>query len=256
MEAEFGTVAEWTAQVAADLGPEYHIPAACRGSGSPAALDWLIDRMALTSGTVLLDCGAGVGGPAAYAARSREVLPILVEPELSACRASRRLFDYPVVCAQASGVPLADSSVDAAWSLGVLCTTQAQLELLKELRRTVRPGGYIGLLVFVAHRAIPRDLLQDNEFPTTDGLLDLIHEASLHVHQRHGTADLPPIPDTWTEYAETISTTLTDRHGHERAWELAENQSETIGRLLEEGTLTGELLVVRGTSADVPIGGR
>src|SRR5262249_19512136 len=38
MEAEFDTVAEWTAQVAADLGPEYYIPAACRGSGLPVAL--------------------------------------------------------------------------------------------------------------------------------------------------------------------------------------------------------------------------
>ena len=35
MAAEFDTVAEWTAQVAADLGPEYYVPAACRGSGQP-----------------------------------------------------------------------------------------------------------------------------------------------------------------------------------------------------------------------------
>jgi hypothetical protein len=39
MEAEFDTVAEWTALVAADLGPEYYIPAACRGSGQPPP-DW------------------------------------------------------------------------------------------------------------------------------------------------------------------------------------------------------------------------
>jgi hypothetical protein len=45
MEDEFDTVAEWTAQVAADLGPDYFIPAGCRGSGQPAALDWLLDGM-------------------------------------------------------------------------------------------------------------------------------------------------------------------------------------------------------------------
>jgi hypothetical protein len=39
MAAEFDTVAEWTAQVALDLGASFHVPAACRGSGSPAALD-------------------------------------------------------------------------------------------------------------------------------------------------------------------------------------------------------------------------
>src|SRR6185369_15439861 len=79
MDAEFDTVAEWTAQVAVELGTDYHIPAACRGSGSPRALDWLIDRMDLAAGQVLLDSGAGVGGPAAYAAQQNSVRPFLVE---------------------------------------------------------------------------------------------------------------------------------------------------------------------------------
>ena len=35
MAAEFDTVAEWTAQVAADLGPAYFIPAASAAAGSP-----------------------------------------------------------------------------------------------------------------------------------------------------------------------------------------------------------------------------
>ena len=38
MRAEFDTVAYWTAEVAVELGPEYFIPAACRGSSSPATL--------------------------------------------------------------------------------------------------------------------------------------------------------------------------------------------------------------------------
>jgi hypothetical protein len=37
MAAEFDTVAEWTAQVAEALGPEYAVPAGCRGSGQRAA---------------------------------------------------------------------------------------------------------------------------------------------------------------------------------------------------------------------------
>ena len=32
MAAEFGTVAEWTAEAAVELGQDYYIPAACRGS--------------------------------------------------------------------------------------------------------------------------------------------------------------------------------------------------------------------------------
>ena len=68
MAAEFDTFAEWTAEAALALGPQFHVPAGCRGSGRPAALDWLLDRLAPSSG-VLVDIGAGVGGPGAYAAR-------------------------------------------------------------------------------------------------------------------------------------------------------------------------------------------
>ena len=244
MNAEFDTVAEWTAQVAVKLGPDFYVPAACRGSGSPAALDWLIDHMRLVPGDRLLDCGAGTGGPAAYAAQFRSVQPVLVEPEAGACRAARTLFDHPVIRGQGSALPIADSSFDAAWSLGVLCTTTEQTSLLQELRRTVRSGGRMGLLVFVAHRAIPSNQLENNHFPTTDGLFELIGEASLNVEHRLSTADLPAIPQVWSKRVEMVDDALADRYGHTRAWRLAERQSDEIGQLLEEGTLTGELLVL------------
>jgi SAM-dependent methyltransferase len=245
MNAEFDTVAEWTAYVAEDLGPEYHIPAACRGSGSPRALDWFIDRMGLTSGQLLLDSGAGVGGPAAYAAQQISIQPVLVEPEAGACRAARRLFDLPVVCGLGTALPMADLSFDAAWSLGVLCTTPDQLALLEELRRTVRAGGPIGLLVFVAHRPVPSEQLPDNHFPTRTGLLELVKRASLEVDLWHSTADLPAIPRIWNEREAAVTNTLADRHGHTRAWQLAEEQSGAIGHLLEDGTLSGEMLIMR-----------
>ncbi len=245
MEAEFDTVAEWTAQVAADLGPDYHVPAGCRGSGSPAALDWLIGQMGLSPGASLLDCGAGVGGPVAYAVEAQSISPVLVEPEAGACRAAKKLFGYPVVRADAAALPLADASVDAAWSLGVLCTTPDQRALLTELGRTVRRGGPIGLLAFVIHGDIPGEELPDNHFPTPDRLDELVRDAGLRVEQSRGTDDLPAVPDGWNERVDTVEKELADRHGGTKAWQLAESQSSTIGRLLGDGTLTGELLVLR-----------
>jgi SAM-dependent methyltransferase len=245
MEAEFDTVAEWTARVATDLGPDYYIPAACRGSGSPAALDWLIEHMGLTPGQSLLDCGAGVGGPAAYAATWRGVRPVLIDPERGACRAAATLFDHPVVQAAGSALPVSDAGFDAVWSLGVLCTTPDQVALLTELRRAVRRGGRIGLLAFVAQREISPDLLEDNHFPTTARLTELFDGAVLDVEQWVSTAGLPEIPPQWTERVDTVTDVLTDRYGHTRAWQLAERQSARIGRLLDEGALTGELLVLR-----------
>jgi SAM-dependent methyltransferase len=245
MEAEFDTVAEWTAQVAVDLGPDYYLPAACRGSGSPAALDWLIDQMGLSARHTLLDSGAGVGGPAAYAAQKRGVRPVLVEPEAGACRAAVRLFDHPVVRGLGSALPVADASFDAAWSLGVLCTMAEQLALLQELRRAVRSGGRIGVLAFVAHGEISTDQLEGNHFPAPERLAELLDEAALVAEHRLSTADLPEIPRSWNERVEAVTTALEDRHGETKAWQLAERQSNTIGGLLADGTLTGELMVLR-----------
>ncbi|OBA63095.1 SAM-dependent methyltransferase [Mycobacterium sp. 1100029.7] len=245
MEAEFDTVAEWTAQVAADLGPHYHVPAGCRGSGSPAALDWLIDHMGLRDGDRLLDSGAGVGGPAAYAAQSRSVRPVLVEPEVGACRAAAKLFDHPVVCGDGAALPWGDESFDAAWALGVLCTTPDQLAVLEELRRTVRPGGAVGLLAFVAHDEEAGKRLDGNHFPTTDGLLVLIDRSGLQVEQWTGTSGLPAIPEEWNQRVDAVEKALSDRYGHTKTWRLAERQSSAIGDLLSDGKLTGELLVLR-----------
>ena len=44
MEAEFDLVAEWTRQAVRRLGEDHALPAACQGSASPAALDWLALR--------------------------------------------------------------------------------------------------------------------------------------------------------------------------------------------------------------------
>jgi ubiquinone/menaquinone biosynthesis C-methylase UbiE len=248
MAAEFDTVAEWTARVAIDLGSSFKIPAACRGSGSPAALDWLIDNLGLSQGDSLLDCGAGVGGPAAYAVEQRSVHPLLVEPELGACRAARSLFAHPVVCASASALPVGDESFDAAWSLGVLCTVPDQLGLLTELRRVIRSTGRIGLLVFIARSSKPFDHPEGNHFPTEEGLLALLEEAGLGIEAWRGTEEMAPPTRDWQSRVEKVAAELADRHGDERSWQLAEHQSELIGRLLAESVVTGELLTLRAAA--------
>ena len=79
-EAEFDTMASWTADAVKALGPEYAIPAACRGSGNPAALEWLGRALDLAPGRLLVDVGAGIGGPAAFARAEFEVRPVLLDP--------------------------------------------------------------------------------------------------------------------------------------------------------------------------------
>jgi SAM-dependent methyltransferase len=248
MADEFDTVAQWTAEVALDLGPGYHVPAACRGSGQPAALDWLLAGLRSAPGDLLIDAGAGVGGPAAYACQHAGVRPLLVEPEPDACRASRELFGFPVFQGDATRLPFADGVVPVAWCLGVLCTTSgpaAQLAVLRELRRVVRPGGRIGLLVFLATVPELDDPPEGNHFPSPDQLGTLLSQAGLTVLDRAPAHDLPAASAFWHERTHAVESELERRHGSSPAWRTAEAQSGRIGHLLKQGQLQSQVLLLQ-----------
>lgn len=243
MDAEFDVVAEWTADVAVTLGPEYYLPAACRGSGSPAGLRWLISQLGIAAADRMLDCGAGVGGPAGFAAQQVGVRPVLTDPEAGACRAARCLFDLPTIRA-ATELPFGSGVFDVAWCLGVLCTVDRQDELLAELRRVLRPGGRLGLLVFVAECEVSASP-EGNNFPSREGLRTLLQHAGLTVMAAVPAADLGAVPAPWQEKMDIVDAELERRHHASPAWSTAVDQSRLIGRLLAENVITAQLLATR-----------
>jgi SAM-dependent methyltransferase len=159
-------------------------------------------------------------------------------------RAARTLFGFPVVQALGSALPFSDAAVDAVWSLGVLCTTPLQLELLSEIRRVVRPPGRVALLAFVAREPLARQP-EGNHFPSADELAGLLEAAGLDIQARRCTANLPAIPADWTHRVETVTDALTERYGDSTHWQIAERQGRRMADLLEDGKITGELLVLR-----------
>lgn len=236
MEAEFDTVAGWTEEAVRALGPEYAIPAGCRGSGSLGGLRWLADRLDLRTGARMLDDGAGVGGPAGWLAADRGVQPVCAEPMAAAVRASRRMFGLTSVVALSQALPFADASFDAAWCLGVLCTTSDKAGALAELRRVLRPGGRLGLLVFVADAPLPPPLPEGNEFPSEEELLGLLRDAGFAV-QESADADLADSPEDWTERADAVDAEVERRHGDDPAFRQAQENAQRVGRLLSDGAL-------------------
>ena len=249
MDAEFGTVAEWTAEVASQLGPEYAIPAACRGSGQPAALDWLLAGLDPAPGALLVDVGAGLGGPDAFATAEAGLRPLLLEPEQPACRAAARLFGLPVIRSDATALPLADGRADTAWSLGVLCTLpgrDAQLAMLRELRRIVRPRGRIGLLVYVAARLPLDDPPEGNHFPDEDDLDALVRRAELAVVAVANAHRMSAPPTDWRNRIEAVERELHRRFGRTPQLRTSDQQSGRIGQLLASGQLIPQVLVLRG----------
>ncbi|MGD0555945.1 MAG: class I SAM-dependent methyltransferase [Streptosporangiaceae bacterium] len=245
MDAEFDTVAEWTAEVAESLGPQYRIPAACRGSGQPLALDWLLNYLSPRPGDLMIDIGAGLGGPSAYAAEQTGVQPVLAEPEPDACRAAARLFGAPVVQADATALPFADGVASHAWCLGVLCTASgpdAQRAMLGELRRVLRPSGRAGLLVFLATRDRLDNPPEGNHFPSRAQLTVLIREAGLTEIAVADPASFPDPPAWWLERTAAVDHELRRRFGGAPALVTALEQSHRIGELLQSGEVISQVI--------------
>jgi SAM-dependent methyltransferase len=242
MEAEFDTVAGWTEEAVRALGPEYAVPAGCRGSGSEGALRWLADRLDLHAGVRLLDSGAGVGGPAGWLAAERGLRPVCAEPMVGAVRAARRLFGLPCVVAVSQQLPFADASFDAAWCLGVLCTTSEKAGLLAESRRVLIPGARLGLLVFVADGPLPPPLPEGNEFPSEAETRQLLDDAGFELVEAT-EADLGDSPEEWTDRADAVAAEVDRRHGSDPAFRQAQEQSRRVGRLLSENALRPWLAV-------------
>jgi SAM-dependent methyltransferase len=243
MEAEFDTVAGWTEEAVRALGPEHAIPAGCRGSGSEGALRWLADRLELGPDARVLDDGAGVGGPAGWLAAERGLRSVCAEPMAAAVRASRRLFGLPSVVAMSQALPFADGVFDAAWCLGVLCTTSDKATALAELRRVLRPGGRLGLLVFVADGPLPPPLPEGNEFPSEDETRALLRDAGFAVDDC-ADADLGDSPEEWTRRADAVDAEVERRHGADPAFGQARENARRVGRLLADGALRPWLTVV------------
>jgi SAM-dependent methyltransferase len=245
MAAEFDTVAAWTADVAADLGPSCHIPAGCRGSGSPGVLRWFLDRLDVTAGETFLDVGAGVGGPAAFAAEEVGAVPVLTDPEAGACRAAQQLFGLPGVQA-GTQLPIATGSVGVGWSLGVLCTVTDQAAYLAELHRVLQPDARFGLLVYTASHPGPLRHPQPkgNRFPTEERLADLLATAGLCVRTSGRSDDFIAAPSAWQEATAQVEAELERRYGSHPSWRTASEQATRMGQLLEARQVTGKLLVV------------
>ena len=248
MAAEFDLIADWTRQAIRQLGQDHALPAACQGSASPAALDWLAHACRLTLGTRLLDVGGGTGGPAAYAAHRFGARPLLVDPMPGACRTAHQLFALPAIIGAGQALPIATDVVRAVWCLGVLCTTPRRPALLRELRRVLADDGDLGLLVFERHTTRLHDAPEGNDFPTPAQLDRQLRAAGFVIIDRIGCDDLPPTPPSWAERADRVQAVIAAEHGTDPRYRQAQDQQQRIANLLADGQVGGQLILARAST--------
>jgi SAM-dependent methyltransferase len=240
MDAEFDVVADWTREAIEQLGDDYAIPAGCRGSASPSALAWLAEGLEFGAGTRLLDLGAGIGGPAAWAARRYGVRPVLVDPMEGACRSAARLFGLPVVRASGAAVPLRTASIDRAWCLGVLCTVEDKAALLDELHRILAPGGKLGLLVLVAQTARLDPVPAGNSFPSQAELVAVLVQSGFAIEEQ--LDDPHDTPASWTRRTDRVDDLVRAEHQHDKGYVTAMEQRHRLGKLLSTAQVSTQLL--------------
>jgi len=246
MEAEFDTMAEWTADAVAALGPHTALPAACRGSGSPAALAWLADHLNLATAHRFLDTGAGVGGPAAWLVEEGRVTRAFVtEPMHGAVRASRRLFGHPAATAWSETLPLRSGAFDAAWLLGVLSTTDRKAEVVAELHRVLAPGGRLGILAYLRTVDELTGGPEGNSFANLTELEELLATAGFEETSSVWAHELPGPPPEWQQVADEASAHIASAHEGEPAVARAHDQEARMGTLLKERRVMARLCAAR-----------
>lgn len=103
-----------------------------------------------TQGRRLLDIGCGIGGPACEMARAHgaDVTGIDLEASLVE-RANRRATDLGIASrcrfqkVELGPLPFDDASFDIVTSAGALTQTGDKASLFGEIRRVLKPGGYV-----------------------------------------------------------------------------------------------------------------
>lgn len=246
MESEFDRFAGWTAEAIDRSSVDAAMAAAASGGGGPAVLTWFADRLDVGPTTRFLDAGGGLGGPAAWLRRRHSPDLVVVEPMEQAAGGVRSLWDLTVIRAWAEDLPFASHGFDAGWALGVLDTTTAKAELLRELYRVTRPGGLFGLLSYECadDAGTIGDVPAGNDFPTGPHARRLVGAAGWAVAEVIEARSLEGSPRWWDDAADAVEARVMADHDGDEEVEHVRSQQRQLARLFESDQVVTRLYLL------------
>jgi hypothetical protein len=240
--AEYDWHARATVEAITVLGHDVAIAAACRGTASPAALDWLIDR--LDGHGRLLDVGGGLGGPSAYVrASAADVEPIVLEPAPYAAYGARALFGIHAVIGRADDCAFHRAAFANVWALGTLSATEQPAPTLTEMWRVTQRRGRLGLLEYVSTGATRREPQLGNTFLSRDDLRQCCAETGWSVLDETDSAQLFDTPAPWQADQAQVEALIDERYRGSDVLQRVNAREGAVTHLIESGAVTPVLLV-------------
>jgi SAM-dependent methyltransferase len=134
-------------------------------SGPPEMVERIVEAVGTGPDDVVVDIGAGLGGPARRLARltgcrvfAIDALPeVLLHGKRRARAAAAEEERVTFIAGSAESLPLRSELVDQAWSLGVVAHVEDTEKFAREVFRVLRPGGVLVLTEsFWEGRVTPR----------------------------------------------------------------------------------------------------
>lgn len=248
-EAEFGCYSEWLADACAALGLD-PVPAVSRGTGRPALLELAAAPLEAGPGKMVLDLGCGLGGPAAWLARTTGAEVVGVDVMMQSVVGLRRLVPgLHAAVASMRALPIADGSCDGAWSLGVLEMVADKPTAIREVWRVLRPGGRFVIYDFVLIGASPAHIPQADRFSAPDDTVSDLEQAGFAIHE---SAALPPLsatPPEWVAARDAVRNEVRRRYGHDDRFKVVEQELEAFRALVGNGVIDEWMFVASKEAA-------
>lgn len=120
-----------------------------------------LDAVAVTPGMRLLDAGCGTGGASVLAVSRGALVSSFDASTNSVAVASERLHGHDVRIGDLQAIPYDDAAFDAAIAINSVQFASDPAKSLRELRRVVKPGGRVCVVVWASPEKSDQKLLID-----------------------------------------------------------------------------------------------